>query len=89
MLWRAEKGGNGAWGWMPSADLPRDLQVWPKLAISTVLCTPCRLQKEKQDAEAAREESAGKAAADLEALRAEAAAAEQRLQAAQVRFISS
>ncbi len=64
-------------------------QVGPKLAISTVLCTPCRLQKEKQDAEAAREESAGKAAADLEALRAEAAAAEQRLQAAQVRFISS
>ena len=44
-----------------------------------------RLQREKQAAEVAAAESRGKAAAELEALRQEAAAAEQRLQAAKVR----
>lgn len=53
------------------------------------LCDPprfrCRLQKEKQQAEAAAQEGQGKALAEVEALRQDAAAAEQQLQAAKVR----
>lgn len=54
-----------------------------------VNASPCRLQKEKQEAELASAESRGKAAAEVEALQQEVAAAEQRVQAAQVRSSGS
>lgn len=58
-------------------------QLAPTWLLSPAAC-PCRLQKEKREAEAAGLETRGKAAEELEALRAGAAAAEQRLQAAKV-----
>lgn len=48
------------------------------------LIRECRLQKDKQAAELASAESRGKAAAELDQLRQEAAAAEQRVQTAKV-----
>lgn len=68
----------------------RQLQPHSWLSGARAWCSICsfpahRLQREKQAAEVAAAESRGKAAAELEALRQEAAAAEQRLQAAKVR----
>jgi hypothetical protein len=49
-------------------------------------CTPssCRLQKDKQAAELVAAEARGKAAAEVEAVQGELAAAEQRVSAAKV-----